>query len=294
MMKHALFNLAVKFGLSSEDSLELFNNGVRDRNDVNVYKCKMSGMIILDNITTGSKDTYIKKSGMEYFVSHADQTKERSFITQDDEERTSTYKEMIRGKSWLDFGCGQGGALLSLKDVAQSAEGAELQPGPREYLNSKGVKCHASLDSIPDETYDIITMFHVFEHLDDPIGVLEGCYKKLKKGGKLIVEVPHAEDALLSLYKSDPFKQFTLWSEHLILHTKHSLKTFINGSSFEVETVKSYQRYPLSNHLHWLANDKPGGHEAWSFLNSPELMNAYEVALSLIDKTDTIVAYCRK
>lgn len=285
-MNHTLSNLLIELGLSKTDSFELFNKGVRDRTDINAYRCKHSGVIVLDSIAGSTEDNYKEKQGMEYF--------QTNFINNDDEKRAETYIDLIRGKSWLDFGCGQGGPSLLLKDFAKNTHGLELQQAPRDYLNSKNVKCVSSLDDLEDDFYDIMTMFHVYEHLPAPVELLKNCYKKLKKGGLLIIEVPHANDALLSLYDSEPFKKFTLWSEHLILHTKKSLEAFITQSNFKVETVKSLQRYPLANHLYWLSQNKPGGHQAWSFLNSLELEIAYTNALSSIEKTDTIVAYCRK
>jgi hypothetical protein len=47
----------------------------------------------------------------------------------------------------------------------------------------------------------------------------------------------------------------------------------------------------LSNHLHWLSKGKPGGHKAWSYIDSTELNNAYTNALAAIGKIDTLAAY---
>ena len=43
---------------------------------------------------------------------------------------------------------------------------------------------------------------------------------KLKKNANLIIEVPHANNLLLKKLKIKSFINFTLWSEHLILHTR--------------------------------------------------------------------------
>jgi hypothetical protein len=50
----------------------------------------------------------------------------------------------------------------------------------------------------------------------------------------------------------------------------------------------------LSNHLHWLVNGRPGGHQKWHFLDSPELHAAYEKQLAAIGKCDTIVGSVSK
>ena len=44
-------------------------------------------------------------------------------------------------------------------------------------------------------------MFHVLEHLPYQIDTLKSIHSKLKKGGKIIIEVPHGEDYLLNFEK---------------------------------------------------------------------------------------------
>ena len=54
------------------------------------------------------------------------------------------------------------------------------------------------------------------------------------------------------------------------------------------------QRYPLSNHLNWLAKGKAGGHKSpLSSLDSDVLFDAYQNALARIDATDTLVALAK-
>ncbi len=54
------------------------------------------------------------------------------------------------------------------------------------------------------------------------------------------------------------------------------------------------QRYPLSNHLNWLDNGKPGGHKSpISILDSDALSEMYQNSLARIDATDTLVAIAK-
>ena len=54
--------------------------------------------------------------------------------------------------------------------------------------------------------FDVITMFHVLEHIPYQIDTLKLVNSKLKKGGKIIVEVPHAEDFLILQNELKEFK----------------------------------------------------------------------------------------
>jgi len=94
-----------------------------------------------------------------------------------------------------------------------------------------------------------------------------------------------------SFYFDGERASFTFWSEHLILHTRDSLKIFLEEAGFANISIKGFQRYPLSNHFHWLAKAKPGGHVIWDHLRPPMLDLAYSDMLAQIDNTDTLIAY---
>lgn len=66
---------------------------------------------------------------------------------------------------------------------------------------------------------DVITLFHVLEHLPDALETLNQLRERLKLGGCLIVEVPHAKVFLLQSVDIQEFRDFTFWSEHLIQGT---------------------------------------------------------------------------
>jgi SAM-dependent methyltransferase len=135
-----------------------------------------------------------------------------------------------------------------------------------------------------------VTLFHVFEHLDDPLASLRLIGRALRPGGRLVVEVPHARDFLLSFADLDAFKQFTFWSEHLILHTRRSLEVFLRAAGFVDVIVEGFQRYPLANHLHWLAKGQPGGQHHWAPLLDADVDRAYAAMLARLDVTDTLIA----
>ena len=73
------------------------------------------------------------------------------------------------------------------------------------------------------------------------------------------------------------------------------MRAFLSHTGFENILIKSIQRYPLSNHLFWLANNRPGGHVGMlAELESSELHEAYVASLARIDRTDTLVAVVQK
>jgi len=145
-----------------------------------------------------------------------------------------------------------------------------------------------------ENKFDLITLNHVFEHLNDPINILVELQKYLKDDGIIIIEVPHARDLLLETFNLESFKNFTLWSEHLILHTRKSLETFATNSGLQLKNIEGFQRYPISNHYNWLLNGQPSGHEIFHNLNNDDFHKHYEKLLDSIDQTDTLIGYFSK
>lgn len=279
VMGHNLYKQLIQLGLSTDSSFEIFHKGVRDNEDINVYRCKNSGVILLDRIDQGGSERYSEMTEFSYWKTLGDK-KQAIVVNEDDIRRSTNLAPIIQGKSYLDFGSGAGGCVRLATQKAAIAHALEIQPAPREFLNKEGIKCFGDLKEIPSESYDVVSMFHVMEHLTDPVETLSQLKSKIKKSGKLIVEVPHANDFLISFLDNDAFKKFTLWSEHLILHTRKSLELFLREAGYKVISIEGFQRYSLANHLHWTSQNKQGGHIKWSFLDDAELMNAYSKRLA--------------
>ena len=104
----------------------------------------------------------------------------------------------------------------------------------------------------------------------------------------------HANDFLLNAVACDELKQCTLWSQHLVLHTRDSLRKTLEYFGFENVLIEGVQRHSLSNHLAWLATGKPWGHKSpLSLLDCDVLSDAYRNTLCRIDATDTLVAIAK-
>jgi 2-polyprenyl-3-methyl-5-hydroxy-6-metoxy-1,4-benzoquinol methylase len=210
----------------------------------------------------------------------------------DSERRYKSYRQFLIAKDICDFGCGAGSFLKLAQLAAKNVFGIELQKNFADELNRSGISCYSTLQDI-EQPLDLITLFHSLEHLPDPASVLNSLRNNLKKDGEgvLIIEVPHARDFLIEHLVLKEFIDFTLWSQHLVLHTRESLRLLLADAGFRNILIEGVQRYSLSNHLHWLSNKRPGGHKSLlSAFQTPELVNSYAQALSKIDATDTLVA----
>jgi 2-polyprenyl-3-methyl-5-hydroxy-6-metoxy-1,4-benzoquinol methylase len=260
---------------------------VRDNNELEVRKCSHCGLVFL------SSDDHITENFYELSGMHAqalvDFTAWRKESTWDDARRFTALQRLMENRTVLDVGCGNGGFLMLARAVAATVSGIEPDELSREYIARDGIAVFAAMEEL-DGIYDVITLFHVLEHVREPREFLARLADRLAKNGQLVVEVPNADDSLLSLYRNEQFSSFTYWSCHLRLFSRTTLATLAKQSGLTVNYIKQVQRYPLSNHLHWLACGKPGGHKQWSFLDSTELNEAYEKQLAAIDACDTVLA----
>jgi SAM-dependent methyltransferase len=275
------------------DHVTVFHEGVRDNPLIKVMKCLKSGVFFLseDHMTT---EYYHKKEGVSYWGNNNREELLKETY-EDDKRRFTQFENLLKGKKYLDVGTGLGGMLDLSKNVTSELAGVELQNEVRDQLKSIGYVMYASSQEIPTEQkYDVISLFHVFEHLTDPLAELKTLYDHLSPGGKIIIEVPHAKDALLSFFDLEAFQKFTFWSEHLILHTRASLEIYLKTIGFKNISISGFQRYPLSNHLLWLWKGKPGGHVELSQFRNEDVDTAYMDLLDSIDATDTLIAIAEK
>lgn len=263
---------------------------VRDNDALKINECVNCGLVFLSSFDH-INETHYQESGMhgESLPEIGEWLKETE---KDDERRFQFLKEKLVNRKILDFGCGVGGFLLKAKNVAHIAEGMELESRLQPHFKNNQVSVYSNFEEITtkQKSYDLITAFHVLEHISDPISILESLSKILAKNGELIIEVPSANDVLLTLYESKEFSEFTYWSQHLFLFDAKTFEILIQKANLKLNWIKHIQRYPLSNHLYWLAKGKPGGHKNWNHLNSEALEKTYEAVLAASGLTDTIIA----
>tara|TARA_A100001388_G_C28773476_1_gene505512 strand:+ start:201 stop:1088 length:888 start_codon:yes stop_codon:yes gene_type:complete len=285
-----------RLGLASDDSTELFYEGARDNPNIKFYIDKISGIIFIKSEIV-NKDEYIlgeyrEKKAIKEGKKSSSLNYERY---KDLDRRLKDNEQFYVGKDIVDFGCGHGHFLKNIKDLSNSICGIELQKNLVNELNSHGIKCFTDMEKIEEKSIDTFFLFHSFEHLPNPLQTLKEIKSKLRDKGQIIIEVPNADDFLLTTLKLESFISSTLWSQHLILHTKNSLKVFLQEAGFGNILVKGIQRYSLSNHLNWLKNNKGGGHLSnLSVIDDDELNRAYSNALSKISKNDTLVLIAEK
>lgn len=107
------------------------------------------------------------------------------------ENRIKKIEQLIpESNSLLDIGAGGGTFLNMIKDRIEDVEGTEVSDLCAANLNDAGYKVYhgAFTEMDIDRTYDLVTCWHVLEHVED----LEAYVKRVKTvvGKYLVIEVP--------------------------------------------------------------------------------------------------------
>jgi SAM-dependent methyltransferase len=101
------------------------------------------------------------------------------------------------GKRCLEVGPGAGKTLRSLRWIGWQAVGLDLDPdaaSTAERASGCTVKVGTLTSTdLPDESFNLIFMSHVLEHLPDLRPALQRCLRLLAPGGRLVVVYPNPD-----------------------------------------------------------------------------------------------------
>ena len=127
----------------------------------------------------------------------------------------------------LDIGCGAGYFIDYAREHVKLAVGTESSDQLIERVRDRGLNV-TKLAEI-NETFDVITLFDVLEHLEDPINFFRSLTKKLDNNGIILAYTPNIESLAYALMEE---KQNTLLPfEHYCFFNKKSLEYLSNNSS---------------------------------------------------------------
>jgi SAM-dependent methyltransferase len=142
----------------------------------------------------------------------------------------------------LDIG-NSSGALLQRFNEHYGCVSVGIEPGEayRRFSKSQGLKVYPSLAALTEANeapFDLISMLHVIEHVEDPIQTLLSLRKsKMQPGGYLLLEVPNLiEHECLEL-------------SHLYAFTRSTLKAIVRQAGFRILWSKAHGsfRSPILN-----------------------------------------------
>jgi 2-polyprenyl-3-methyl-5-hydroxy-6-metoxy-1,4-benzoquinol methylase len=155
----------------------------------------------------------------------------------------------IRNGRLLDYGCGSGRFLASMRDRGWQVHGYEpdaiAAQTAREVHGLEVTDGGFSVEALGEKTYDAVTLIHVIEHVRDPVATLSQCARLLKAGGSLMIATPNMASLGHRIFRSN-------WLDldpprHLMLFTPASLQQVAEKANLEIESIFSNANPPRDN-----------------------------------------------
>jgi SAM-dependent methyltransferase len=156
---------------------------------------------------------------------------------------------------YLDVGCGSGGtvgaaAMLGWRVAGIEPDGAAAEKARR--FSDEIYTGDVLEASFAPSSFDVVSMFHVLEHVPDPVAVVRRTLEWLAPGGLVIIEVPNAGGLGASLFGR-------AWSgldlpRHLSHFTPDSLASVVERAGGRIVWCwhQAKPRYYLWSLGHWL------------------------------------------
>ena len=95
----------------------------------------------------------------------------------------------------LDVGCGSGEVLVAARARGWEVAGAEpVEDSAKMAVEERGLDVRCALleeSGLPERSYDVVSAFHVLEHMTDGLSFLQSISRWARPGGYVVIEVPN-------------------------------------------------------------------------------------------------------
>jgi len=143
----------------------------------------------------------------------------------------------------LEIGCSTGLLLTEIRKAGWNACGVEPNEWgynlAKEKYGLDVVNAYFQDAGYADETFDVVMMLHVIEHIPNPIEALTLLNKLIKPGGVLVMETPRYDTIWFKILKG---RERSVIPGHLYYFTRKSLTEMASKAGFELIELDSVGR----------------------------------------------------
>lgn len=212
--------------------------------DLRYYQCICKTIFLNPTISENNLDEIYKNNGI--YEKHRRQIlyekKAKELRNLINKRKASQIFTLFKKKKIriLDFGFGDGDFLkqLNKKIKDEHLYGYDVNTSLKKI--SKGIKIISKHNKLINQKFDVVTLWGVLEHVNDPKKLLNFISKIISKKGFLIIEVPSSE-SLLSKYTFQSSNIPVRWLEpyrHLFFFSLKCLKKMCNRN-FKIEYIET-------------------------------------------------------
>lgn len=218
-------------------------NAVRffTKNEYDLYRCESCGLV-----QTDLKKDYEKFVGEHYakgyytgdprFSAYVSYREDKPLIVRNMKKFLAKVKKVKPQGRLLDVGCAMGYFVELALKAGYDAHGFDpsayaIDHAKKNLLNGRVTRGTAATVTYPKKSFDVVSMFDVFEHLGDPKGDLVRVHEWLADDGVLIIATGNTKSMAAKLLG----RKWTFYipPQHLFFFNRTNLTTLLRGSGFE-------------------------------------------------------------
>jgi ubiquinone/menaquinone biosynthesis C-methylase UbiE len=256
------------------DNFQFFSDSKQAKQvDINQKQCKSCGAIYLNPCYSNEGfGILFAEAGQSYGSSEGRPNEQVNWLNK--------YNLLEDGSTVLDVGCGTGDFLASLPNnlskLGVDIDAPSVNIAKNKYQDIKFI-CSSFENLEYNDKIDTITMYHVLEHLPNPLETLQRLYTLSDKTTKLVVEVPIIENG----HTNDINGFFSV--QHLTHFSCSSLKNILSLSGWNI--------------LEWLEQEDYNGCRVLLqkqnildniIFNNTEYLNAYQYLSSWYKSVENV------
>jgi 2-polyprenyl-3-methyl-5-hydroxy-6-metoxy-1,4-benzoquinol methylase len=157
-----------------------------------------------------------------------------------------------------DIGCGNGGLLRRLAAAGYQVAGMDPDADACRTTRAQGFDvAQGTAEQLPEQlgrdSFDVVTMMHVLEHVLEPVTAVANIAELLKSGGRFVVETPN--NACVGLREAGVTWRWLDVPRHLNFFTAESLKAVCRRAGLEIEAVE-FTGYTRQFQFDWLGDEQ--------------------------------------
>ena len=146
----------------------------------------------------------------------------------------------LSGGSLLDVGSGTGEVMMVARDRGWKTQGVEPERTGAEMARGRGLDveiAHLEQSGLPERSYDVVSAFHVLEHVPDSQAFLQTLSRWVRPGGFITIEVPNFKSVQRRRLREN-------WPglrplEHLVHFTPETLRRTLSAAGVDPVLTRS-------------------------------------------------------
>jgi SAM-dependent methyltransferase len=214
---------------------------------VGLAHCEDCGLIFSSRAPADARDAYVNG---EYVARHVDYVEEERAARHIAEQRARWLLRFTRPGTLIELGSGRGFFLDAVRRRGFEPLGVEPSPAladrARDDLGVEVAQGFLEDVDLAEQRFDSACMFHVFEHVEEPVELLDQLAARLHERGLLVLEVPNIASAM-ARRRAEGWGAVQPSNLHITQFTPQSLRRVVERGGYEIlciDTISPWSYIP--------------------------------------------------